>query len=326
MLVLSRADVESVFSTERALEAVRVAAAAYVEGRADVPVRTQLLTSDPAGEVLVMPGAILDPPSVGVKMWSRFPVPGDPATYRASAVLLVTHTQSGHEALMDASLLTDVRTGAMTGVASEYLAPSDARTLAVIGAGTQARTQVDAVAATTGVERVVVAGRSADRVAAFVAETQRRHPELQVEPAASAEAAVRRAEIVVAATTATRPVVFREWLERGVLVCGVGSHAPADAELDPAIVADADAVVVDTWVGSVAGAGDIGAPLRDGLIAEAEISELGELVLGRKPGRRSDDEIAVFKSVGFASLDLTAAGMVLDAALENGAGIDVPLD
>lgn len=195
--------------------------------------------------------------------------------------------------------------------------------LGLVGTGAQARAHVAAIADVLPIDEVRVWSRTRARVQAFVDNVSL--PTGRVVAADAAEAAVRGADVVVAATTASAPVVSSSWITGGTLVCGVGSHTPDDAEIDPAIVGRASVIGVDTWQGGVDGAGDIGAPLGDGLIAKDVVHQLGDFVSGASEGRRSADDITVFKSVGFAAVDLVVATMVLERARELGVGREVVL-
>lgn len=326
MLVLTRSEVARLFPMAAALDAVRRAAADYVAGHAQVPARVRIEVPEAHGEMLFMPGRLTRAAALGLKVVGAFrgnPVLGLPVSL--GAVLLMDPKTGEAVALLDATHVTDVRTGAMTGVACEHLAREDAAVLGLIGSGAQARTQLEGVAAVRALREVRVWSRSAERVAGFVEEARLRYPALDIRPSDSPEAAARGADIVVAATTSATPVVADEWIAPGTLVCGVGSHTPDAAEIAPGIVARAARIVVDTRRGAVEGAGDISGPLARGLCPPDRVHELGELVLGQVPGRRSRDEVTVFKSVGFAAVDLYAATVIVRAATARGLGRELDI-
>lgn len=324
MLVLGRADVERLLSRAQARDAVRQGALAYSSGGVVIPSRSRLDISTVDADVLVMPGYLPTMPVLGMKVITHFPHNAARGLPTSPGVLLLLEPDTGvPAALLDAEYLTDIRTAAMTAVACEYLARQDSRVLGLVGTGAQARAHVAAIADVLPIDEVRVWSRTEARVRAFVDDVS--SPAVRVIAAESAEAVVRGADVVVAATTASAPVIRSSWVAGGMLVCGVGSHTPDDAEIDPAIVAGAAVVGVDTWQGGVDGAGDIGAPLGDGLIAKDVIHELGEFVSRSCEGRRSADEVTVFKSVGFAAADLVAATMVLERARELGVGREVAL-
>lgn len=220
------------------------------------------------------------------------------------------------EAVLNASAITAIRTAACSAVATRALAREDARVLAVIGAGHQARPHVEAMRAVRSFDRVLVAARtraSAERLAADVG----------AEAVASPEEAVREADVVVTVTSAAEPVVRGEWLKPGTHVNAVGACFPHTRELDTAAVA-ASAFFVDRRESAENEAGDYLIPLREGAIAPDHIrGELGEVLVGSVPGRASPEEITVFESLGLAVEDLYAAEYVVSRARVAGAGSEV---
>ncbi|HZT92520.1 MAG TPA: ornithine cyclodeaminase family protein [Gaiellaceae bacterium] len=200
-------------------------------------------------------------------------------------------------ALLNAGAITAIRTAAVSAVATRLLAREDARTLAILGAGIQARAHVDALREVRAFDRLVVWGRTPGRLADVDG----------VEEVGSAEDAVRFADVLVTATSAAEPIVRREWLRPGVHVNAVGSSIPTTRELDTATMAEA-ALFVDRRESTVNEAGDFLFPQREGAIGPEHIrAELGELILGTAQGRTRDDELTVFKSLGLAVEDLAAA-------------------
>ncbi|RNE56507.1 ornithine cyclodeaminase family protein [Cryobacterium tepidiphilum] len=328
MLILTASDVSEVFGMREAFESVREAAVAHVEARTAVPPRVALRTAETDGEFLVMPG-VVDASVFGTKVWFAFPEAHGSVPATAAMILLVD-PGSGQEVLMDGSVITDMRTGAMTGLAAERLAPEGATTLAVIGTGIQARTQALALLhALPAIETIRVTSRSADRRQRFAgglaAEVAREHRDRAVRVVAvdDGEGAVAGAQVVVAATTSAVPVIEDSWLDGDVLVCSVGSHDPRSAEIAPATVGRASTVVVDTYVGGATGAGDVSGPIASGLLDPGSVIELGDLLLGRRSPSRVG--VRIFKSVGFAAADVACARAVLTAARKRRLGRDVAL-
>jgi ornithine cyclodeaminase/alanine dehydrogenase-like protein (mu-crystallin family) len=215
-------------------------------------------------------------------------------------------------ALMNAAGITAIRTAAVSGVATRLLAREDVRTLAILGSGTQARSHLDAMRAVRDFERVVqwsASGRSLDGA----------------ESVATAEEAIRDADVLCTTTSSAQPVVQREWLKPGVHINAVGSSIPTARELDSRTIADAS-LFVDRRESTLNEAGDFLIPQREGLIGEDHIrAELGELLLGTAEGRRSDDEITLFKSLGIGVEDLAAGELVLQRAEAENAGTIVSL-
>jgi ornithine cyclodeaminase/alanine dehydrogenase-like protein (mu-crystallin family) len=315
LLILTRTDVERLLPIEQAIEVVRVASAAYSAGAAIVPIRGRIATGQPTGEMLIMPAYLPSMAALGVKLWSRFELASGVLT---SAVMVFRDLERQLDVIMDAGYITDIRTGAMSGLACQYLAAPGAERGAVIGAGIQARTQLQALIASTAVREVSVWSRTSARAEDFVDAARKRYPGYDIRLAPDARTAIETADVVLAATTSDKPVVDDGWVKAAALVCGIGSHTRESAEIDPRTVARAEVIVVDTRSGGLDGAGDIAQPLQDGRITRGDVLELGE-ILSRAPVRAYAAP-AIFKSVGFAALDVAAARSVTDAALAANVG------
>jgi ornithine cyclodeaminase/alanine dehydrogenase-like protein (mu-crystallin family) len=216
------------------------------------------------------------------------------------------------KAFVNAGGITAVRTAAVSGLATRLLAREDAKTLAILGTGTQGRSHLEAMHAVRDFDRVLVwsaSGRSLEGA----------------ESVASAEDALRDADVVCTVTSSGEPVVRRQWLKPGVHINAVGSSIPSARELDSETVAAA-ALFVDRRESTLNEAGDFLVPQREGLVGPDHIrAEIGELLLGKVEGRRSDDEITLFKSLGLAVEDLAAAAHVLGRAEVEDAGTVVSL-
>jgi ornithine cyclodeaminase len=219
-------------------------------------------------------------------------------------------------AILNAGGITAVRTAAVSGVATRLLARANARTLAILGAGIQAKAHLEAMRAVRDFERILVWSRTPGRAAAEL---------VGVEEAASAEEAVSDADVVVTATSAAEPILERGWLKTGVHVNAVGSSIPSTRELDTATMRDA-ALFVDRRESTINEAGDFLFPQAEGAIGPEHIrAEIGELLIGAGEGRRSPDELTVFKSLGLAVEDLAAAEHVLARAEAEDVGTVVSL-
>jgi ornithine cyclodeaminase/alanine dehydrogenase-like protein (mu-crystallin family) len=293
--------------------AVRAVAAGLVElstGRALVPARTSLEIPGTRTTALVMPAYLPGPRRIGLKLISLCednPAKGLPF---AQAITIVMDAELGTPlAVLEAGYLTAVRTGAASGVATDALARKDARVAAIFGAGVQGRTQLEAIAAVRPLRKAYVVDIDAKAAAAFAAEMGHALG-LEIEPA-DAPTALRDADIISTATTSTEPVFRDGDLKPGVHINAVGSYKPHVREL-PGETVRRSRLFVDGRRACLDEAGDIIIPLREGLIDEGHIrAEIGEVLAGLEPGRRSDDEITVFKAVGNAVEDLAVAALVL---------------
>jgi len=315
--VLSADDVRSALSMTAAIDAVARAFAQLSAGKATMPLRSRFHTQK--GVTLLMPAHLHDSGDFAVKIVSIYtdnPKLGLPTV--AATVLALDPLTGIPLALMEGDCLTALRTGAAGGVAARHLSRANARTVALFGAGVQARAQLQAVMAVRKIERVWV-------VDPFETAAQRLIDDVSTWPDApmltltdSPGAAVASADIVLAATTTTAPLFDGSDLKPGTHVTGVGSFTPQMQEIDATTIRRAR-VVVDQRDAAQAEAGDI-------IIGKALIdAEIGEIINGEKPGRQNDDEITFFKSVGLAVQDAVTAAAVLKAAAEKGLGTVVQM-
>jgi alanine dehydrogenase len=227
-------------------------------------------------------------------------------------------------ALIEADYMGQLRTGAASGVATKYLARRDARVAAIIGTGGQAKTQLEAVATVRRLESVNVFGRDPQKREAFCKEMSARVG-IPVRAAASASEAVRGAQIVCTATTASQPVVNGADLSSGVHINAIGANHAHKRELDDEAVASADVIVVDSIEQSRQEAGDLIIAFHGDESCWTGVQRLSDVVAGKTGGRTSDTEVTLFKSNGIASWDLAVAMKVYKAALEKDLGRQLPL-
>ncbi|HEY58476.1 MAG TPA: ornithine cyclodeaminase [Anaerolineae bacterium] len=324
MLVLRATDVLRALPMAEAIEAVKRAYQALSAEEAEVPLRLSLPVAPHEGVSLFMPAYVhtSQEEALAVKVVSVFPHNVERGLPLIHAAVLVLEANSGRPlALLEGGALTAIRTGAASGAATDVLARPDSRVLAVFGAGAQGRTQIEAVCTVRPIERVWLFDLDRACAEALAADVAGKGPVPQdVRVAASPREAVAEADVICTATTSRRPVFADEDLKPGVHINGIGAYTPEMAEVPPETVARA-LVVVDSRQAALAEAGDLIQPLRAGRITEAHIhAELGEILLGRKPGRTSPEQITFFKSVGVAVQDALTARVALRNALEEGLG------
>jgi len=328
MLVLGRDEVRQLLGLDALIDALAVAMADLSSGRASVPPRVGALVAERGAFLGAMPGYV---PSIGAlasKLVTLFPRNAGTGVPTHQAVIVVFDPATGSPlALLDGTEITAVRTAAGSALSARLLAREDAAVLAILGTGVQARTHARALVRVRPVREIRVAGRERGR-AALVADELAGDLGVPVRAAASYEEALDGAELACAVTAAVEPVVRREWLSPGVHVSSVGFNPPG-REVDDATLADA-LVCVESRAAVLAphpaGSTDVVDPVRAGVLAEEDIVEVGELVLGTRAGRTSEDQITLYKSVGVAVQDAAAAALVLAAARENGAGREIDLD
>lgn len=319
-----------------AIEAVRRAFGRLATGRAHVPLR--LSVPGEGGELLVMPGALAagdggeaedgpdgGGPALGAKAVSVFPGNPDRGLPRVNAVVLLLDPGTGApRALLAANHLTALRTGAASGVATDLLARRDASVLAVFGAGVQARSQVAAVRAVRPIREVRVVSRGGASAEALARELQEVGG-LEAHASRVPAAALRDADVVVAATDSASPVFDGADVEPGTHVNGIGSYTPQMQEVDATLLERAT-VVVDDREAALEEAGDLVVPIGEGRFRPEDVhAALGEVVEGLRPARSSRNEITFFKSVGSAVQDLAVATLALEEADSRGLGKVVEL-
>ncbi len=227
-------------------------------------------------------------------------------------------------ALIEADYMGQLRTGAASGVATKYLARPDARVAAIIGTGGQAKTQLEAIAAIRKLESVRAYGRDPERRSQFAKEMTRRLG-VSVTDVASASEAVRGADIVCTATTASQPIVSGADLGDGAHINAIGANHAHKRELDDEAVASADVIVVDSVEQSRQEAGDLIIAFKGDEVCWTGVKKLSDVVAGKTTGRTSAGEVTLFKSNGIASWDLAVAMKVYALAQEKGLGKDLPL-
>jgi len=263
---------------------------------------------------LVMPA--FDPHGAGmVKLLSVFPENAAHGHPSIQAAVVVFSPTGSPLAVLDGTMVTHLRTGAASALASTYLSRADSSNLVIIGTGALAPHMAAAHAAVRPIGRISVCGRSPERAQPTAAAIRRQvGPQVEVLVAEHAEAAVASADIICCATNSATPVVRGGWLRPGAFVDLVGSFSPQKRESDDEVMLRSR-IFVDTLEGALREAGDVLDPLSRGVIGRERIEgELADLVCGRCPGRTNDEEITTFKSVGTAIEDLAAAQLILAAA------------
>jgi ornithine cyclodeaminase/alanine dehydrogenase-like protein (mu-crystallin family) len=321
LLYLSADDVRRALPMPDAIEAMKDAFTQLSSGQVTLPPRQRIEAPDEHGMALVMTCRSATRKLFALKFITLFQENREKGLPLIQALVILTDGATGeHLSLMDGGALTAIRTGAASGLATDLMARSDAAAAAVFGAGVQGRTQLEAVCCARPIRcaRVYDADpASADR---FASEMTRRLG-LPVERAADPAAALRDADVICTATTASTPVFDDSCLKPGAHLNAVGSYRPDVTEIPPETVLRAR-IVVDHRASALEEAGDLIGPLRRGLIRESHLGvELGDVLLGRSPGRRGAEEITLFKSVGVAIQDLCAAAHALENARRMGLGM-----
>jgi ornithine cyclodeaminase/alanine dehydrogenase-like protein (mu-crystallin family) len=316
ILVLATRDVHELLGYRECADVMRQALADLARGQIQQPLRTVVRPHGAAGFMGLMPA--YSPDGYGLKALCI--TPGNPAIGKDAhqgGVLLFAADTGEPLALVNASAVTQIRTAAVSAVATGLLARPDAVSLAIIGAGVQGRAHAHALAATRPLAGIRLAGRDAARAREVAAELTGSLG-LPVTAFGSAAEAVEGADIVVTATSSSEPVLRREWLAPGTHVNAVGACVPRDREIDTATMAEA-ALFADSRESVVNEAGDYLLAAQEGA-GNPVRAELGELLTGTAPGRLDDDEITLFESLGLAAEDLAAVIYLHEKATRLGAG------
>jgi ornithine cyclodeaminase/alanine dehydrogenase-like protein (mu-crystallin family) len=325
-LLLTEGDLRRTLSMSDLIPAMRDALAGFSRGDVVQPVRPTLKIEPAGGYYSVMPAHLRDRQggALGMKSVTFFPSnAGGPFPTHLATVLLLDPTTGALVALLDGRFITEMRTAAVTAVSVDLLARRDARHLAILGSGVQARSHLEAVGLVRRLESVRVWSRTAAHAARFAAEMAGT-VSCRLETAATVRDAMRGADIVVAVTAAREPITDAAWLEPGMHLCAVGSSAPDMRELDAETVARAR-VFVDSRSAAEVEAGDLLLARRDGRIGPNHVvAELGEVAAGAA-GRRTADEITLFKSLGLAVEDVVTARLAVARATELSIGTSLAL-
>jgi len=323
MIILNADDVRNTLPMEATIEAMKQAYAALSNGEAEIPIRSHLAIPPHNGSSLFMPAFVKteQTEALAVKTVSIFPGNINHGLPLIHAAVLVLEANSGRPiALLEGGNLTAIRTGAASGAASDLLARKDAKTAAIFGAGVQGRTQLAAICAVRNIERAWIFDPDLQKAQSFVSELagQDKIPsDLRV--ASDPAQAANSADIICTATTSLEPVYPAEAIRPGTHINGVGSYTLEMIENPPEIYSRACAFV-DSRQAVMAEAGEVVAAINAKLLYPDEMAELGEVVLGQRPGRMSEKQITFFKSVGVAVQDAIAARLALANAQKRGCG------
>jgi len=326
-LLLRESDVTALLPMEAAIEIMAQALAAFSRGGVLQPVR-QALSIEPYGGYLgLMPAhirAAAGPEALGAKAVTFYTGNAGRNLPTHMAVILLWDAATGALlSIMDGRLITEMRTAATSAAATRALSRPDAGILALLGSGVQARSHLEALPLVRRLREVRVWSRTPRHREAFARQAGERG--LPVRVCASAEEAVRGADLIVTATSSSVPVLEGRWLDPGAHINAVGAPRPDWRELDGVAVAKAR-LFVDSRAGALAESGDVLLALAEGAIDEAHIlGEIGEVFAGTVPGRTSSQEITLFKSLGMAVEDVATAAYVYAQATARGVGQEIPL-
>ncbi len=322
MLLLNREEIRSVFSMSDAIEADKECYRMFSEGKFDVPQRAVISGSH--GNFLFMPAYSEEMCAAGLKIVNI--MPGNPAGGLPASigqVLLIDGETGIVRSLMDGTYITALRTAAASGAAFDLFGLADASIGALIGTGSQAMCQLEAMLTARPLREVRVAARDFAKTVDFA---EKANAELASYGAAiiaceDADAAVDGADLITLVTTSATPVCSADYFKSGCVISAVGAYTYDMQELDPAVFAKCSRIYFDSEAAVLSESGDILRPLDEGTLSRDQFTgDIGDYILGRIPGRNSNGDIIVFENVGIGALDLYTAQAVYERAVQAGAG------
>lgn len=320
LLFLNKNDVRALLGYPDAIELMRSAFMAVSRGDAVQPIRRVMPLPTGSGMMMMLPGALTAPDSFGIKTVTIFPQNFGTETPSHQGLVTLYNPETGTPyALLDGGEVTAIRTAAATAVATEALARKDAKTITIFGYGEQAATHIAALSALARFDQFRIWGRDFEKATAFAAR-QSDHRGVQVEAIRDARTSIKGADIICTTTSAAEPVLLGDWLEPGQHINLVGSPVPNMREVDSTLVArtkfycDYEASLRELG-------GEFRHALADGKISDDHlVGEVGHVLLGTRPGRETENEITVFKSLGMIAEDLVACDHIYHRAVAQGRG------
>src|SRR6185295_17721010 len=321
MLVMNSEEVEKLLPMSECIEVMAEALGALARGESIQPLRTALVPPKVRGVLGLMPsyrGG--DAARYGLKAVCVFPDnPAKGLDSHQGGVLLFSGETGELLAVMNASAITAIRTAAVSAVATRLLAREDAGELAIIGAGVQARSHIEALACVRLIKRARVVARNFDHAQHLAGEMQPQFS-FPIEAVRKNEDAVRGADLIVTATSSLEPVINKDWISAGAHINAIGTHSPSSREVDSGTMA-ASLIFVDRRESALNESGDYILAANEGVVTpESILGEIGELLIGTKTGRTSSSEITLFKSLGLAIEDVACADYLYRKAQAENAG------
>lgn len=320
-MILGADDVSELLTMSECIPVMESTFRSMANGLASFPPRNLLALPDKRGVLGMMPGYLAKEGIIGLKATSVFPGNlGTPYESHQGAVLIFETTNGKLLSAVDAASITRIRTAAASGVATKLLASEKARDLCIIGSGVQASSHLEAMLLVRpGIKRIRVFSRNPENAKAF-ARKESSSRGIKVEVTEKAHDAIVDADLICTTTGSTSPIVLGKWVRPGTHINAVGASRPPGRELDSDVVSRSR-FYVDSRESASLEADDFRIPRQEGLIDDRHIKgEIGEVLEGKAPGRTGPDDITVFKSLGLAIEDLTAANFLYQKALKLGRG------
>ncbi len=311
-LLLTSRDIQKILNMRKAVPIVERAFRSYGLGRAQMPAKSYLFLRKFNGDFRSMPAYLEDLNAVGIKWVNAHPGNHKFGLPPVMALMILGDVKTGYPlAVMDATYLTNLRTGAGGAVAAKHLARKNSKVAAFVGTGNQARTQLLGLLEVFRIKTVKAFSNDSESRKSFLEFC--RKLKLKIEASRNIRECVQHSDIVVTTTPSRKPIVKREWVSKGTHINAIGADAPGKEELDPAVL-NAAKVVIDDWEQAIH-SGEVNVPIAKGSFKKSKIyASLGEIVARKRKGRTNFSEITVFDSTGLSIQDIATADYVLKMA------------
>jgi alanine dehydrogenase len=318
-LLLKQSEIKNLISMKEVVDSVETAFRAYAEREVQMPAKEYLFFHE--GDLRIMPCYVRSTEEAGVKCVNVHPKnPLEQKLPTVMAIIEMIDPKTGFPlAVMDGTLVTDMRTGAAAGVATKYLARPDSEVLGIVGAGKQSYTQLMALNEVMDITKAKVFCRTCSTRTNFAKRAAETYG-FDVEAVDTPEKAVKNADVVVTTTPARKPIINAEWISPGTHINAMGADAPSKQELETRLLLKSK-IFIDSW-DQASHSGEINVPVSQKVLKQKDIhAKLGDVIIGNATGRE-DNEITIFDSTGLAVQDVVTAGLIYRRACEQGIGLD----
>ncbi len=319
-LLLKKEDMAKVIEMKEVIDADKEALNIYSNGNKNIPLRINLNIENKNGKSLFMPGFSSDAQALGIKIVSVFPDNHKKGIDNVPATMIMLNEETGCiSCMMDGTYLTELRTGAISGLATDLLSKKDSKNFVIIGTGGQAKTQIEAVITVRNIKNIKVFGRDNQKAKKFVEKMKVEllsDRDITIEVSQDLEKDISEADIITTVTTSNEPVFNGNMLKKGVHINAVGSYTKEMSEIPKEAIVASDLIYVDT-IDAFTESGDFHKYHFDKSIVTGE---LGELIAEKKMGRESDEQITFFETTGNAILDIVVAKKIYEKALKSNLG------
>ena len=319
-ILLNQSQVKELTTMKEIIENVETAYKFHAERKVQMPPKEYIFYKKFRGDLRIMPCFIRGLDESGVKNVNVHP--DNPRKYGLPTVMamieLVDPKTGFPVSVMDGTWITDMRTGAAAGVATKYLARDNSEILGLVGAGVQAETGLEAINEVMDIKEVRVSCRTCETKELFAQKASEKYG-IPVKAVDTIKEAVQGVDVLLTTTPAREPVVKSKWISPGTHINAMGADAPGKQELDSHILQKSK-IIIDCW-DQASHSGEINIPVQEGLVRQSDIhGKIGDIVIGKIPGRTTDEEITVFDSTGLAVQDIVTAWNVYEKALQKGIG------